>query len=83
MTQTEFVERIRLLTTKQVCDALGIAERTLKKWTAKGQFPPGIRLQSDGGLKWRASDVEAFIEKRKRQRLGHSPRGFKKSGGEE
>lgn len=69
-----------LMSKPSVLEALDVSEGTLKRWITAGKFPRPIRLQADGVLRWRLSDVEAFVDKRARQRLKRSPRGFQKGG---
>ena len=52
----------RLLTTRQVADYLGFSPETVLPWYRGGELR-GIRLGSNV-LRFRASDVEAWLESR-------------------
>ncbi|HDS01351.1 MAG TPA: DNA-binding protein [candidate division Zixibacteria bacterium] len=52
----------KLLTSKEVCEILGIKLNTLRKWTSIGKLPV-IRLSGKGGpVRWRARDIQSFID---------------------
>jgi predicted DNA-binding transcriptional regulator AlpA len=50
----------RLIGFHEMCDALGVAERTLRKWVAQKRVPKPIHLGSRR-LKWRWSTVSKFL----------------------
>ena len=52
-----------LLTRRQVAEMLGIDENTPSVWKSKGKGPAAITIGRT--VRYRLSDVEKFIEKRK------------------
>lgn len=51
----------RLLSTRTVCELLDISDRGLRRWIAKGIFPPpDVRLGSR--LRWKESTIRRVIE---------------------
>jgi excisionase family DNA binding protein len=59
---------ITLLSKGQVAARLGIAKYTVDRWVRAGQFPKPVFLQVGSHAKWRARDIDAFVEKRSRSR---------------
>jgi excisionase family DNA binding protein len=55
-------KRVELLTSAQMADRLGISMRQLYSAHSRGQLPAGRRIPGVG-LRWRASDVDAWIER--------------------
>lgn len=49
-----------LLCATGVAELLGVSERTIWRLRAAGKLPPAIRL--GGNVRWRATDVAAWIE---------------------
>ena len=49
----------RLLTVREVAARLGVSTRQIWKLTGSGQIPASLRLA--GSVRWRASDIAAFI----------------------
>jgi DNA-binding transcriptional MerR regulator len=50
-----------LLTLSQVSREYGVPEPTLRTWRAKGVGPKCARLNGNGRLMYRRSDVEAWL----------------------
>jgi predicted DNA-binding transcriptional regulator AlpA len=50
-----------LLSKKQVAHLLGVCIRTVERYLALPQFPVPVRLPH-GHLRWRRSEVEAFLD---------------------
>lgn len=51
-----------LLTRKQVADYFGVHVQTIWRWVREGRFPPPIHI-SDKAVRWRVSDIDAFVKK--------------------
>jgi len=49
-----------LMTSAEVGRVFGVADRTLRQWNDEGRLPPAIVI-SRKTLRWRRSDIEAFI----------------------
>jgi len=48
----------RWFTKRQLADRYSTCERTIERWIAAGQFPPGTRMPPDGKwYRWYWSDV--------------------------
>jgi excisionase family DNA binding protein len=52
----------RLLTARQVADAIGVSAETVLRWTRRGDLP-AIRLPG-GALRYRGAELDAWIERR-------------------
>jgi predicted DNA-binding transcriptional regulator AlpA len=50
----------QLITQKQVIDLVGLSRMTLYRYRREGIFPAPAKLRN-GGLRWRASAVQAWI----------------------
>jgi predicted DNA-binding transcriptional regulator AlpA len=48
------------MTSAEVGRVFSIAERTTRQWHDEGRLPPAIKV-SRKTLRWRRSDIEAFI----------------------
>jgi len=60
----------RLLTTKEVAEMTGYSEATLRKWRVRGvaNGPPYFKTNGKSGhVRYRASQIEAWIKKRAKQ----------------
>lgn len=57
-------ETPRLVSTKYVCEVLGISRTTLWRWLSDGRFPKPMQL---GPMRtvWQPCDIDDFIEKLK------------------
>lgn len=56
-----------LLTSAQVAEALGVNEGTLQNWRVSGRYPlPYVKI-GDRCVRYRTSDVQAFIDSRVQQ----------------
>ena len=53
----------RLLTSRELADLIGFSSATVQDWFEAGQLP-GFRI--GGRLRFRASEVEAWLEQRRR-----------------
>jgi excisionase family DNA binding protein len=53
----------RLLTRRELADLIGFSSATVQDWFEAGQLP-GFRI--GGRLRFRASEVEAWLEERRR-----------------
>ncbi len=62
-----------LLTEKQLSQGTGIPCNTLRYWRANGEGPPYHRLGRS--IRYRLSDVEAWLEENKVEPEGGEPRG--------
>ncbi|MCI0464711.1 MAG: helix-turn-helix domain-containing protein [Gemmataceae bacterium] len=56
-----------LLSKKQVARMLGVCVRTVQRYLALAQFPTPVRLPH-GHLRWRRSEVEAFLDSLPREK---------------
>ncbi len=58
------------LTTEEVAKRLGVRVASINRWLKAGHFPNAWRINPYNQSRWRIpkSDVDAFIEKRTRQR---------------
>lgn len=65
--------RITLLRKTEVAKLLGVSTFTLTHWLDIGQFPKPIFLQSGSPARWRLSDINAFMEKRRISRRPRPP----------
>jgi predicted DNA-binding transcriptional regulator AlpA len=59
------IQRLRLLTVKELASALGVHQRTCWRLAAQaeagqGRFPPPLRL-GPKTVRWRLVDVEAYL----------------------
>ena len=54
------------LTKRQVCEKFAITFRTLEQWVDKERFPAPYRFTGQT-LRWRATEIEKFIEGSKGQ----------------
>ena len=55
----------RLLTPDQVADLLGVAKGTLAVWRCSGRYQLAF-VKIGGRVRYRAGDIQAFIERRLR-----------------
>lgn len=58
---------MKLLTTKEVADRLGVTPRAVQKWIGQGKFPNAYKLDPDGATSpYRVpeNDVVSFEERR-------------------
>jgi excisionase family DNA binding protein len=70
----------KLLTIKEVRDALNCATSTIYRWVQEEHFPRPLRL---GGMaRWEQKDVDAFLEKARlrRTKYGVKPQGVRRPG---
>jgi excisionase family DNA binding protein len=58
------MDRIRrdLLCVQEVADRLGVGRRTVWKLVRDGDLPGPVRLGKGRIVRWRASDIDAFVE---------------------
>ena len=56
----------QLLSAAQIYKMFSISKTTFYRWIDEGFFEPGLRL-GPNCVRWRASTVNAFIEKREKQ----------------
>ena len=67
---------IKLLTLRQVAEALGRAPDTINSWVRRGLFPSPLQALPGARKQWRLSTVQAWLAKRSRARYSPpSPRG--------
>jgi predicted DNA-binding transcriptional regulator AlpA len=60
---SETVSKDQLIPPRQLCQALGISRRTLRRWVESKLFPAPIRLGPHGQtLRWAPSEVVGFLE---------------------
>lgn len=55
----------RWLTIREVCDLLGVNERTVRRWVKSGELP-AVELGQRAGYRIAASDFDRFIAARKK-----------------
>ena len=51
---------LHLLSKKQVCDMLGVAQVTVWRWVRDGHLPKPLQL-GPRRIAWRTSDLQAFL----------------------
>lgn len=51
---------LQLLSKKQVCDMLGVAQVTVWRWVRDGHLPKPLQL-GPRRIAWRTSDLQAFL----------------------
>jgi predicted DNA-binding transcriptional regulator AlpA len=51
-----------LLTVREVARRLSISERSVWRWTALGLLPPPVHPHARS-TRWRASDIERYLER--------------------
>lgn len=57
---------MRLITTKELADHLGVTTAAIYKWVKEGSMPKPIRLGGPKGtLRWRSDEIDAWLESRK------------------
>ena len=67
MTKSSTTQPI-LLTESEAGRLLGFSPRTLQKWRIHGKGPPFVKLSDNkGSVRYRTSDIDAFIEQRLRR----------------
>lgn len=54
-----------LMTTDQVAAYLGVHPETVRAWVRKGQLPIAAKFGNRGGFRFRQSDVDQFLDRRK------------------
>jgi predicted DNA-binding transcriptional regulator AlpA len=59
---------IKLLSRRQVAEALGRSPDTINQWVRKGLFPAPLQTAPGAPKAWRYTVVMAWIEKRSRAR---------------
>lgn len=70
-------DEITLLRKAQVARQLGVSICTINRWLKANQFVKPVYLQPGSPARWRASDIAAFIEKRRASRRPRpKPRGM-------
>ena len=57
----------RMLTKRELAEALHVGVRTIERMQAAGTGPPAIRLPS-GRLRWRWGDVRVWVASRREAR---------------
>jgi predicted DNA-binding transcriptional regulator AlpA len=58
----------QLLTSREIAAILGIRPRTLRLWSRTGNFTPPIRIgRNRRSLRWRVTDVQAYLASQTRQ----------------
>ena len=62
------LDAIKLLTLRQVAEALGRSPDTIDSWVRKGTFPAPLQALPGAPKQWRFTTVMAWIEKRARAR---------------
>lgn len=50
------------ISTRDLCRRFQVGKRTIFRWIAEGRLPEPVRLTART-LRWRESDVQAFIER--------------------
>ncbi|HAB80252.1 MAG TPA: transcriptional regulator [Glaciecola sp.] len=50
----------RLITTKQLCEQIGVNKVTVWRWTRSGFLPEPYRLK--GQVRWRQKSIDAWLE---------------------
>lgn len=58
---------VRLLSAPEVMDTIGCSRMTLHRWVAAGTFPGPIRT-GPNSVRWRADEVQRWIDSRERVR---------------
>ena len=51
-----------LLTVKDLADLLSICQRTAWRWAKQGKIPRALKL-SRRAVRWRASDIQAYLDR--------------------
>jgi len=60
----------RMLTETEVTAMVATSPSTLKRWVGKGDFPEPVKLAGDSRYKrWRFSEVQLWIQTRKKQSI--------------
>jgi predicted DNA-binding transcriptional regulator AlpA len=59
-------ERKRLLTSREVAKELGIAERSVWKWTAAGELPKPVHM--GGVTRWFTKEIDDWLVARAAER---------------
>jgi len=56
----------QLMTPAEVARLLNVTIKTISTWTEKGRFPKPIKIgpPGNGSVRWRPSDVAAWIDQR-------------------
>jgi predicted DNA-binding transcriptional regulator AlpA len=68
---------MKLLDPQQVADLLGLnADHIRDRLSKRKGFPPAYRI---GGLRWKADDIEAWIESRKLAPAARKPKRRKEA----
>jgi predicted DNA-binding transcriptional regulator AlpA len=62
------IATIRLLSLREVCHAVGFSSWTVNDWTRAGKFPRPLVAAPGSPRRWRLSDIESWIEARRRAR---------------
>jgi predicted site-specific integrase-resolvase len=56
---------MKLITTKEACDILGIDKSTLGRWRQQGRITPAYTPPTaNGSLLWHRADIEALAQVR-------------------
>lgn len=55
-------EGTRLMTVHDVARRLSVGDKTLRRWRSEGRLPKALEV--GGVLRWRAEDIDAWIEER-------------------
>lgn len=55
----------RLLTVAELAEYLGVARHTVYQWRYRGEGPPGFRLGGRGQVRYRESEVIAWLEEQR------------------
>lgn len=50
-----------LIGEKEAARILGFSPRTLQKWRSRGDGPPFLKISSRGAVRYRRSDLEAWV----------------------
>jgi len=68
-----------LLTVKDVAEILSIGVRTVWRWRALGKIPSPVRLTRQT-LRWKASQLQAYLDNAKPEARGALPASSQASG---
>jgi excisionase family DNA binding protein len=70
------MKKLKCLTTDEVASLLGFKPSTILRWERQGKFPRAFSAQPGVSKRWLETDLDAWLEKRRRTRAKQTPRGF-------
>jgi predicted DNA-binding transcriptional regulator AlpA len=67
-TKPKSENQLKLQRLTEVAAQLSVHPSTVTRWLKNKKFPPPVFLQEGSPARWRSSDIDAFIEKRRASR---------------